>query len=139
MTDQLPDQGVRAYYCAGVVEEQGAEFHVRVILGTAADRLRVENERLDGAVAWLQSVVADARAENERLREALRGMLDVSGACHVVTEGPNARWVEYGDGDGYFDEDLIASPDCPVCPAEKRAKEVLGDSPAFDEGERSDA
>ena len=68
--------------------------------------------------------VDDLIDENERLREALRGMLDVAGAMHVVVEGPNAGWR--GDPlDGYYEEDHVPAPDCLVCAAEKGAREVL--------------
>jgi hypothetical protein len=62
------------------------------------------------------------------LEDALRGMLDVAGACHMVVEGPNAGWREtdMANGElGWYDEDHVPAPDCAVCAAEKRAKELL--------------
>jgi hypothetical protein len=56
-------------------------------------------------------------------REVIERARDTLGACHIVEEGPNARWV--GDSlDGYFEEDLRCRADCPVCEA-KRALDVF--------------
>lgn len=66
---------------------------------------------------------------SERLGGALRKAHNLLGACHVVMEGPNARWVEFSDGegglDGFYDEDLVCRPDCPVCETKREIEATL--------------
>lgn len=69
-----------------------------------------------------------ATSHRERLETALRAMLDVAGASHLVEEGPNAGWVGEGENIEY-NEDLIPAPNCAVCKAEKLAREALNLSP----------
>lgn len=66
-----------------------------------------------------------ATDRERELESALRGLLAVSGTLHKVELGPNARWIGEGE-DIYYDYDEVDAPDCLLCEAERRAREVLG-------------
>ena len=98
-----------------------------VYVKASSDRIPVEYVAQAEVDRWKQQSWGDQQ-EIMRLREVLRGLLDVAGTMHVAVEGPNARW-RGGDSedpnDLWYDDDLIPAPDCPVCAAEEAAREAL--------------
>lgn len=65
------------------------------------------------------------RVENERLRETLKTIGPVFPSHHIDGE-KGGRWIEYGDGDGYWDDGDVHTEDCPACALGRRIDEALG-------------